>query len=464
MTIPKPGSDLSQLPGARVPIAASATDDYGVRDLKLQTRLVHDKSVADATLDDWKTLPLGDGAPSQLRVEGSAELALADFNPVPGDHIEIRAMASDYADEAMFRYGYSEIYRINVISNADHLDLMLDRLMQIADKVDLTSRKQNAEAKQTGQMKDAPDKEKAAEAADAQQREEELRDKVKDLDSQLAEVIADLSDNPLTPASLLSDLSKADSRMDAAESKPMKQASDNLAQAAQNKPANSQQQQQNLQDAQEQQKKAAEELQNLSTEISRIQRRKLLEMLADEAERLSHEQAEARTMTGKAATEIGGRLASELQQADLDKVVRLAGFQKLVSAGIATLDKDIEKVLDDLTQEKVSEAEKASDALAQMQDDRLTENSEEVASQISENNLFAQTPRQQAISDSLMDVAKTLRASDDMSQAAKELQEFIKRQKELNARMEKLIGGDVKGADPDEPAPKPPPIRPTRAR
>ena len=42
-----------------------------------------------------------------------------------------------------------------------------------------------------------------------------------------------------------------------------------------------------------------------------------------------------------------------------------------------------------------------------------------------------------------------------MSQAAKELQEFIKRQKEINARMEKLIGGDVKGADPDEPPPKP---------
>jgi hypothetical protein len=92
-----------------------------------------------------------------------------------------------------------------------------------------------------------------------------------------------------------------------------------------------------------------------------------------------------------------------------------------------------------------------------MQDDRLTENSEEVASQISENNLFAQTPRQQAISDSLMDVAKTLRTSDDMSEAAKELQEFIKRQKEINARTEKLIGGDVKGADPDEPLPKPPP-------
>ena len=137
--------------------------------------------------------------------------------------------------------------------------------------------------------------------------------------------------------------------------------------------------------------------------------------------------------------------------------MRLAGFQKLVSDGITTLDKDIEKVLGDLTQENVSEAEKASDALSMMQDDRLTENSEEVASQISENNLFAQTPRQQAIADSLMDVAQTLRTSDDMSQAEKELQEFIKRQKEINARTEKLIGGNVKGADPEEPVAKPPP-------
>ena len=65
-------------------------------------------------------------------------------------------MASDYADEAMFRNGYSEVYRINIISNADHLDMMLDRLLQIADKVDLASRKQGAEAKQTGELKDAP--------------------------------------------------------------------------------------------------------------------------------------------------------------------------------------------------------------------------------------------------------------------------------------------------------------------
>jgi len=246
--------------------------------------------------------------------------------------------------------------------------------------------------------------------------------------------------------------------MESAESKPMKQAAEQLSKAAQNKsakPADSQQQQ-DLQEAQKAQKAAADELQKLSSEISRIQRRKLLEILADEAERLSHEQAEARVMTGKTATEIGGRAASELQQADLVKVVRVAGLQKLISAGIGTLGKDIEKVLENLTQENGSEAGKASDALNLMQDDRLTQTSEEVASQISENNLFAQTPRQQALSDSLMEVASTLRTSDDMNEAAKELQEFIKRQKELNGRMEKLIGGDVKAADPDELAPKPP--------
>ena len=459
VTIPKPGSDISQLPGASVPVTASATDDYGVRDLKLQTRLVHDKAPTDAALDDWKTLPLSDGAPTQQRLEGSAALLLADFNPVPGDHVEVRAMASDYADEAMFRNGYSEVYRINIISNADHLDMMLDRLLQIADKVDLASRKQGAEAKQTAELKDAPANDnKAPEAADAQQRQEELRDKVKGLETQLGEVIADLSDNPLTPAGLLADLSKAETGMDKAESQPMKQASDNLAKAAQSKAAKPDSgQQQQLQDAQKAQKEAAEDLQKLSSEISRIQRRKLLEILADEAERLSRDEADARNLTGKAATEVGGRLATELSQADLDRIVRLAGFQKLVSNGITTLDKDIQKVLGDLTQENVSEAEKASDALSMMQDDRLTENSEEVASQISENNLFAQTPRQQAIADSLMDVAQTLRTSDDMSQAEKELQEFIKRQKEINARTEKLIGGDVKGADPEEPVAKPPP-------
>ncbi len=459
VTIPKPGADISQLPGASVPITASATDDFGVRDLKLQTRLVHDKTAPDAAADDWKTLPLTDGGPTQQRLEGSAALLLADFNPIPGDHIEIRAMASDYADEAMFRNGYSEVYRINIISNADHLDMMLDRLLQIADKVDLTARKQGAEAKQTGELKDATAAEnKAPEAADAQQRQEELRDKVKGLETQLGEVMADLSDNPLTPAALLSDLGKAESGMDAAESQPMKQASDNLAKAAQSKSGKpDSQQQQQLQEAQKAQKEASEDLEKLSSEISRIQRRKLLEILADEAEQLSRDQMDARNLTGKAATEVGGRLASELSQDDVDRIVRLAGYQKLVSGGIATLDKDIQKVLENLKQENVSEAEKASDALSQMQDDRLTENSEEVASQISENNLFAQTPRQQAIADSLMDLAQTLRTSDDMSQAEKELQEFIKRQKEINARTEKLIGGDVKGADPEEPPPKPPP-------
>jgi hypothetical protein len=459
VTIPKPGSDLSQLPGAAVPITASATDDYGVRDLKLQTRLVHDKAPADEAPEDWKTVPLATGGPTQERVEGNTELMLSDFNPVPGDHIDIRAAASDYADEAMFRNAYSEVYRITVISNADHLDIMLDRLMQIADKVDLASRKQAAEAKQTGEMKNEAAKDnKAAEAANAEQREQELRDKVKELQSEVAEVVADLSDNPMTPASLLSDLSKAEAGMESAESKPMKQAAEQLSKAAQNKSAKppDSQQQQDLQEAQKAQKAAADELQKLSSEISRIQRRKLLEILADEAERLSHEQAEARVMTGKTATEIGGRTASELQQADLDKVVRVAGLQKLISAGIGTLGKDIEKVLENLTQENGSEAGKASDALNMMQDDRLTQTSEEVASQISENNLFAQTPRQQALSDSLMEVASTLRTSDDMNEAAKELQEFIKRQKELNGRMEKLIGGDVKAADPDELAPKPP--------
>jgi hypothetical protein len=102
----------------------------------------------------------------------------------------------------------------------------------------------------------------------------------------------------------------------------------------------------------------------------------------------------------------------------------------------------------------VSEADKASDALDRIQSDRLMENSDEVAAQIAVNNLFSQTPRQAAIADSLKEVAKTLRSSDDLANAEKQLQEFIKRQKELNARMEKLIQGDVKGADPAEQPPK----------
>jgi hypothetical protein len=208
--------------------------------------------------------------------------------------------------------------------------------------------------------------------------------------------------------------------MDQAESKPMAQASSDLSKASQQKPSDSPQQQKSLQDAQREQHEAEEQLASLSQELKRIQRRKLLEILADEAERLSHDQADARAMTGKTAQEVAGRPASELAQADLDKVVRLSGFQKLIAGGIATLDKDIEKVLNELTQEKVSEAERASDALARMQDDRLVESAEAVASQISENRLFAQTPQQQAISESLMDVANTLRATADMNQAAKE--------------------------------------------
>jgi hypothetical protein len=358
VTLPKPGMDLPQLPGSRVSIAASAADDYGVRDLRLQWRLVRDKTPADAALDDWKTVPLAEGKPTLQRLEGTYNLLLADCNAVPGDHIDLRAAASDYADDAIFRNGYSAIYRITIISYAEHLNQKLHELGDIAKELELASREQMKEAKATGEMKDAAAKDgKDADAAESKQKEDQLRDKVKDIENKISDVMQDLSDNPLTPSELIKDLNNMESAMQSTESKPMTEASDDLSKASESKPGKpsdsqdqQKQQQKSLDEAQKAQEKAAQELAQLSKEAARIPRRTLLEILADEAERLSRDQTDARDMTGKTATQIWGRNASELKPAELDKVARLAGFQKLIHDGIATLDKDIEKVLNELTQ------------------------------------------------------------------------------------------------------------------
>jgi len=186
----------------------------------------------------------------------------------------------------------------------------------------------------------------------------------------------------------------------------------------------------------------------------------MLDLLADSAEKLSQQQTENRELTSQTAVALNGRSPAALPANDRAKLDRVVAGQKQIASAVGALKQDIEKASRLLASEQASEADQASDALDKMRADRAVETSAAVAARLSDGALFAQLPRQATLANSLEDVADILRSPDDMEGLAKQLPEFIKRQKALNAATEKLIAGDLKGADPSEPKPKTPPAVP----
>ena len=466
--VSKPGMDLAVLPDESVNVAIEAQDDYGCRELNLRTRVIRGTAAQAAETPaappdvKWDATPLKPGGPTVLRLEAAQDLSLSELGLAPGDRIEYQGESSDFEDEAVFRKSRSPVYHITVLSYSEHMMAIFNRLREISLQVQAAAARQNAEAEETSNLANTPEKtDVASPATAAQEREADLRSSVEQTSREMAAVMTEMARNPETMANLVTEADRLRHEMEETSEQPMKSAEDKLGKAAQSaKPSaaseanQSSSPQEDLKDAANAQQKAADELARMAAELRRLQHENMLDLLADAAEKLGTQQKENRELTAKTGVALNGRPPAALPAEDRAKLDRVVAEQKQIAEGVATLNKDIEKAGRLLSTEQASEADRTSDALDKMRADQAVESSAAVTKQLAQGVLFAQLPKQANLANSLDNVADILRTSDDMDALGKQLEEFIKRQKAMNAGMEKLVAGDLPGADASAPPPK----------
>jgi len=446
VTITDPGRDVVALPGESLKIAASAVDDLGVRRLSLRYRLIEHRE-RDARPGRWRGMVLNDdGGPERRDLDGEAVLALADLGVRPGMSLEYQARASDYkGDEPYLRQGASAVYRVIVLSELEHLELTLKRLQGFQIELLRAAAKQESLAKQIGKMAEGAERGDGAaktgeKAAEAERRENELARTTEAAARKLESLIPELARNPKATPQQLSDLERMARAVRSVARGGMSQASKSLNRASRAQQGQQAQQGANLRSAQKSGDEAAKQLRRLAEMLARLRRRGVLERLAIEAERLAGRQTELKAASVPLALKTLGATIEDLDDPLKTAVMRLAEGERHVKTGIDRLDHDIEDAAQKLAFAKPEDADKAEKANERLRTDKTAAKAADLAEDMARNVLLASRAMHDAVAVSLTEVATILRgAAEDMEQVAKELDAFIRRQREINTGIEQAI-------------------------
>ena len=448
VTIPKPGRDVIALPGERLAVEAAARDEFGIRALALSYRILKGKEGGEPA-DRWQKLALAEGGPEAAELAGSTELDLDALGLVPGDVLEYRAEAADYADDAVLRRGASPIYRVAVLSEMEHLERILAQLKELQLELLRRAAAQKAQAANARRLEKSDEAREGARAAHERQLEETRA--TEHLARKLERLIPELARNRSTPTDMLARMEQLGRGTRSTAREPMTNAADQFARAAQGQQA-PQGQPIPLRIAGEQADEAARRLEQLARLAERLQRQGILEKLAAEAEALAARERGLKDILVPLARDTLGTDPKAMKEDQRRKLQRLVVDQRSVKDGVDALGKEIEKAAASLNFSNPYDAATAEEAKEKLDEDKVSEKSATIARRLEENALFSQVPEQEAVAKSLTDVADILRrrGDDSLDAFAREIEEFIKRQKAINAAIEAAIKKDEKARRPAE--------------
>jgi len=451
VSITSPGRDVILLAGERVEVAAEARDEFGVRSLVLGTRRAKRREgeaapdapaaaplESSAAVAPWDRRTLKEGGIQVPLLQANATLDPAALGMEPGDVLEYRAEAADFVGEPSARRGASRIFCVIILSEAQHRDRVMAALRELQVELMRRAVEQRAEAARAGELVAAP-KPVTADARSAEDRETALARRTESVALKFESLIPEMARNASIPPSVLSELERISRAVSSIASGQMAMASKSLGEAAAAPP---QEQTPPLQDAQRSEAEAADRLEHLVAEAQRLQRSAVLEALAAAAERLAAQQRELKETTVTLAPKTMGYDPKDLSDDLKGALGRLASAQGLLKSGADSLAGDIQRAAETLAFTAADDAETARQAGQQLQSDKVAEKMSDLERADRENILFARLPKQDEVVKSLLEIAKTLHRSQEaqpMEAVAKELDEFIRRQKEINAEVEGVI-------------------------
>lgn len=474
--IVRPGRDVAVLPGERVAIEAAARDEFGIRNLILATRLAR-RPEAEEGSERWHRRLLKEGSPTAAELAGSDEVDVDELGLAPGDVLEYRAEAADYADDAALRRGVSPIFRIAVISELEHLERLLTRLKELQLEMmrrAATQHAQSAQAERLASAREAAEREaktppdkagkdagkegegKEAENATreaARQAHERQADEARGtehLARKLERLMPEMARNPATPTEMLAAMEQLSRGVRQTATNPMQNAAEQLARAAQGQ-QNQPGEPSPLRIAQAETDEAARRLEQLAQLAERMGRRGLLEKLAAEAEALAARQRGIKDLLVPLAKETLGTDPKDATEEQKRRLGRITADQQSIRDGIDALGKEIEKAAGALAFSSPSDAATAEEAKARLDEEKLADRAGAIARRLAENALFSQIPEQDKVATSLLAVADILRRRNEELEAfMKELEEFIRRQKAINTGTEGAIQKVEKARRPAE--------------
>jgi len=436
VAVTRPGRDIVILPGDSIGVAAEAEDEFGVRSLGLMTRIIGGRS--DRADDPpWAFRLMLEGGPNTPALASEIDLSTASLGLAPGDVLEYKAVAADYAGEEPERRGESRVYRAAVLSEQEHFERLLERLRDIELDLRRSAAEQEAQSARAGALAQRSDEAASRESRAAAHREREHARHAAAVADEVERLLAESARNPSVPERLLADLARLAQGIREVAAEPMRDVAESFNGAAE---AGASEREEWLRNAGLSAEEAARTLKELARIADRMRRASLLEKLADDAARLAERQRELRAATPPLAVKTAGRPPDKLDPTEREEVARLAEAERQVRDGVKELLENVRDAARSLAFSNPSDAAAAEAAAGRIRDHQLPARTERLAARMARNILFSDLREQDRVATALEEVAATLRrGGDEMEKLARTLDEFIRRQEDINREVESAL-------------------------
>lgn len=403
--IQKPATDVERSPFGVVDLKVTATDDYGVSDLRLAY------NVGKRT--GGIRLPGADGG--KIAAAGGP-WSLAGLHLKAGDTVTYMAVASDNDNVGGPHTGRSAAYNIRIIGAAE-LKERLDAARQ-QEREALKQLIEHQKAAQT-QLAQARKNNRPDAAAQAQQAQRQVAQETADLANRMRQTSEQLRDNGMAPKSEMQQRESAEQQLQSLSQKAMPQAADQI-------------QKKNLPEAARQEEAIRRQLEQMTEKTSAPPDAMQLSRKADQ---LAQQQQKLADQAALQKAQMGDKTPQEMTPRERAKLDALAKQQADLNARTQALKNQLQQAAKDAQQQRQPSAGDLQDAARQMDQSGLQQKQQSAQQDLRQSQPQQAAPKQSDAANDLRELSKSLEQAALNQQSAEAMK---RRGEQLDKMADKL--------------------------
>jgi hypothetical protein len=392
--IVRPGADVERTPGGVIQMRVTASDDYGVKELRLNYR-VGSKSGS-------VPLPGADGSP---KAASAGPWQLASLHLKPGDTLVYEAIARDNDAVSGPHTGRSASYRVTIIGAEEMRERLDSQMRQEEETLRQLIRRQREAQSQVQQAQRAGDRNRQSQAESAQR---SLSQETTELSRRMQQTNEQLRDNRLGSSSAIQRREEASRSLDQLGRQAMPQAAESIRLGA-------------LSEASRQQEQIRREMERLAQEASRAPD---ASQMAQEAERLAREQQQLAEESALAKAQMGDRSPAQMSAQERARLNDLAQKQARLRAQTEALQRQLQQAAREAAERGQQNADALRRAFRQSQQAATTQKQSAAQRRLQSGQPSEAEPQQSDAARDLQELAENL------DQAAMQQQSQMERRAE----------------------------------
>lgn len=418
--IQKPGADLERSPFGMVDLKVTATDDFGVSDLRLAYNV--GKRTGGVPLP---------GANGGKTAAAGGPWSLANLHLKAGDTVTYQAVATDNDDITGPHVGRSATYNVRIIGAAELKERLEAAKQQEREALKLLIQHQKEAQSQLAVAQKTSKPEAATKEQQAQQSQRQVAQETADLANKMRQTSEQLRDNNMATQSEVKQRQSAEQQLQTLAQKAMPQAADQI-------------QRKNLPEAALQEEAIRRQLEQMTEKTASPPD---AFQLAQKADQLSQQQQKLAEQAALKDAQMGGKTPQEMTPQERADLNDLAKKQAALKQQTEALKNQIQQAAKDAQERKQPSAGDLQDAARQMDRSGVQQKQQSAQQDLQHGEPRQASPKQTDAAKDLHNLAKSLEQAAINQQSAEAMKRRGEQLDKLADKLQEMANQQAQVAD-----------------